>query len=171
MLASRRYNASQSLKSTNSVLRWVKNEDAPVTKILPNGNEKEIKGSLQKNTRSRQQKRTRGQMANNRDFRLNKGVDYGDASEKYDYSKRQQSVSYEDFDSDGSDEDDDDHDDDHDHDHDDDHDHSDDDGQNDGQDDDDDDDDDDDNDDDDDHTSTKQSSLQPSRDKGLVKLL
>jgi hypothetical protein len=48
MLASRRYNASQSLKSTNSVLRWVKNEDAPVTKILPNGNEKEIKGSLQK---------------------------------------------------------------------------------------------------------------------------
>ena len=171
MLASRRFNGSQSLKSTNSVHRWVKNLDAPVTKILPNGNEKEIKGSLQKNTRTRQQKRTRGQMANNRDFRLNKGVDYGDASEKYDYSKRQQSDCYENFDSEESDEDDDDQDDDHDHDHD----HNDDDGQNDGQDDDDDDDDDDDNDhdddDDDDHTSTKLSSLQSSRGKGIVKLL
>ena len=88
MLSSRRYNASQSLKLTNSVNRWVKNLNDPVTKILPNGNEKEIKGSLQKNTRTRQQKRTRGQMANNREFRLNKAVDYGDASEKYNYSKK-----------------------------------------------------------------------------------
>lgn len=102
MLSSRRYNASQSLQSTNSVYRWVKNLDAPVTKTLPNGNEKEIKGSLQKNTRTRQRKRTRGQMANNRDFRSNKSVDYGDASEKYNYSKKQQSSSYEFSDSAGS---------------------------------------------------------------------
>ena len=105
MLKSRRYNASQILQSTNSVYRWVKNLDAPETKILPKGNEKEIKGSLQKHTRTREQKRTRGQMANNRDFRLNKAVDYGDASEKYDYSKRQQSDCYENFDSEESDED------------------------------------------------------------------
>jgi hypothetical protein len=104
MLKSRRYNASQTLKSTNSVYRWVKNLNDPVTKILPNGNEIEIKGSLQKNTRTRQQKRTRGQMANNREFRLNKAVDYGDASEKYNYSKKQQSSSYENFDSEESDE-------------------------------------------------------------------
>lgn len=104
MLSSRRYNASQSLKLTNSVNRWVKNLNDPVTKILPNGNEKEIKGSLQKNTRTRQQKRTRGQMANNREFRSNKAVDYGDASEKYNYSKKQQSSSYENVDSEGSDE-------------------------------------------------------------------
>ena len=43
-------------------------------------------------------------MANNRDFRLNKAVDYGDASEKYNYSKKQQSSSYENFDSEESDE-------------------------------------------------------------------
>ena len=168
MLSSRRYNASQSLKSTNSVYRWVKNLDAPVTKILPNGNEKEIKGSVQKDERTRQRKRTRGQMANNRDFRMNKAIDYGDASEKYNYSERQQSASYKNFDSEESDEEDD-QDDNHDDDHDDndgqDDDHDDDDGQ---------DDDHDDGHDDndvDDHTSTKLSSLQPSRDKGIVKLL
>jgi hypothetical protein len=43
-------------------------------------------------------------MANNREFRLNKAVDYGDASEKYNYSKKQQSSSYENFDSEESDE-------------------------------------------------------------------
>ena len=104
MLSSRRYTASQSLQSTNSVYRWVKNLNAPVTTTLPNGNEKEIKGSIQKNTRTRQRKRTRGQMANNSEFRLNKSVDYGDVSEKYDYSKKQQSSSYELYDSEGSDE-------------------------------------------------------------------
>ena len=168
MLASRRYNASHSLKSTNSVLRWVKNEDAPETKIFPNGNEKEIKGSIQKNTRTRQQKRSRGQMANNRDFRSNKAVDYGDASEKYNYSERQQSSNYENFDSDGSDEqdeDDDGHDDNDGQDDDDDDDHDNDQDDDDGQ--------DDDHDDDqvDDFISAKLSSLQPSRDKGIAKLL
>lgn len=43
-------------------------------------------------------------MANNREFRSNKSVDYGDASEKYNYSKKQQSSSYENVDSEGSDE-------------------------------------------------------------------
>ncbi len=91
MLKSRRYNASQALLSTNSVNRWFKHLDGPITKTLPNGIEKEIKGSLQKNTRTRQEKRTRGQMSNNCHFRSNKAVDYGDASEKYNYSKNQQS--------------------------------------------------------------------------------
>jgi hypothetical protein len=85
MLKSRRHNASQALQETNVVKRWIQHP-SPVTTIFPNGNEKESKGSLHKLTRVRQKKRSRGQMANMREFRMNKAADYGDVpSKKYNY--------------------------------------------------------------------------------------
>lgn len=89
MLKSRRHNASQALQETNVVNRWIQHP-SPVTTIFPNGNEKEFKGSLHKTTRVRQQKRSRGQMANMREFRTNKAADYGDVpSEKYNYGAKE----------------------------------------------------------------------------------
>ena len=54
----------------------------PVTKTLDNGKEKVFTGHYEEVKRQREKKRTRGQMANDRSFRSNKGAVYGGGNGK-----------------------------------------------------------------------------------------
>ena len=94
MLKNRRFFGKQILKSNESVYKWIKKAEA-VTKTLPNGSEKLSKGEYSVVERSRHPKRSRGEMANDRQFSSNKAADHGLApSEKYIYDRTQQSQNH-----------------------------------------------------------------------------
>jgi len=94
MLRTRRYFGNKFLESNKSVYKWLKKAEA-VTKTLPNGSEKISKGEYSVVERSRHQKRSRGEMANDCQFSSNKAADYGHApSEKYNYARNQQSQNH-----------------------------------------------------------------------------
>ena len=89
MLKNRRYFSKQILKTNKSVYKWLKKAEAD-TKTLPNGSEKVCKGEYSVVIRSRNQKRSRGEMANDRQFSSNRAADYGlTPSEKYNYDRNQ----------------------------------------------------------------------------------
>ena len=94
MLKNRRFFGKQILKSNKSVYKWLKKAEAD-TKTLPNGSEKVCKGEYSQVKRSRNQKRSRGEMANDRQFSSNRAADYGlTPSEKYNYDRNQQSQNH-----------------------------------------------------------------------------
>ena len=80
-LANKRYFAKKVLKEKGTLLRRMIFTD-PVTKLLDNGKEKVFTGHYEEVKRQREKKRTRGQMANDRSFRSNKGAVYGGGNGK-----------------------------------------------------------------------------------------
>ena len=80
-LANKRYFAKKVLKEKGTLLRRMIFKD-PVTKTLDNGKEKVFTGHYEEVKRQREKKRTRGQMANDRSFRSNKGAVYGGGNGK-----------------------------------------------------------------------------------------